>query len=426
MNAIATVIEPEAWEPPLVALVGMGVGDVSRCALRWIERGQILAGGIRLLGMFPDHPGRRIPLRSSLGDFLDTIKEVCRGERTVVLASGDPLFFGIGSRLISHMGKERVVVIPGITSIQGLFARLGEPWEGIQAVSLHGREDEAMESRLLHAVGRHSRVAVFTDPVHTPGWIARRLLEAGVVERSMVVGEDLGQPTESVREYALEEVLLREFSPTNLVAVFARDTGNAGEEQGRNLPILGFPEEAFEHEAGLITKLEVRAVVLACLRLCHGQVLWDLGAASGSVAIEASRIVPLRRVFAVEKREDRVRSLRENIRRFECFEISVVNGSAMEVVDSLPDPDRVFIGGSGDELEGIQTKVGNRLRPGGRVVQTAVTFETLERARHFWMHRGMEVGITQLQISRSVPLGRSERLDALNPVFVITASSAGA
>ncbi|NLI83229.1 MAG: precorrin-6y C5,15-methyltransferase (decarboxylating) subunit CbiE [Deltaproteobacteria bacterium] len=416
---------PEKWEPPVMVLVGVGVGpgDLTGDALRWIARGQVIAGAARHLGLFPEHPGRRIAWQSGLEPFLERLDEASRYERTVMLASGDPLFFGIGSRLIRQMGRDRVVIVPGITSVQALFGRLREPWEDVRVLSLHGREEEGLEWKLLYAVGRYPRLAVFTDPVHTPGWIARKLLDAGVAGRRMVVAEDLGQATENIGRYSLEEVLLREFSSLNLVAVFCEE--RSGRRDLTGIPVFGFSEEMFQHEAGLITKVEVRALVLASLQLGPGQVLWDLGAGSGSVSIEASRIAPLGRVIAVERDENRIRDLRENLRRFQCYEISAVHGNALDVMDGLPDPDRVFVGGSGGELERMLGKLSPRLRPGGRVVQTAVTLETLETARRFWKTMGMEVSVTQLHSSRSTSIGGSVRLDAMNPVFVITAFSRG-
>ncbi len=401
--------------------MGMSREDLSLAALRAIERAEVLAGGERHLSAFDSLRASKVPIQSDLDGFLSRIVDVSRKKRTAVLASGDPLFYGIGSRLISVLGRDRVLVLPNITTVQALFARLGEPWENVRVISLHGRDERISASRLLQAVGRHSRVTVFTDPRHAPGWIARTILEAGVTDRSMVVAEDLGLPTEMLRCFRLEEVPNQGFSPLNIVTVLSPIGGStSGSLDGRS-PVFGFPEEDFQHQGGLITKMEVRAVVLAQLRLCKGQILWDLGAGSGSVSIEAARIAPHGHVFAVERDEARFRDLTINARRFGCFEVSPVCGRASLVIDGLPDPDRVFIGGSGNELEAILEKVALRLRLGGRVVQTAVALDTLDRARDFWRNSPFDMCITQLQISRSAPIADSIRLHALNPVFVITA-----
>jgi precorrin-6Y C5,15-methyltransferase (decarboxylating) len=180
-------------------------------------------------------------------------------------------------------------------------------------------------------------------------------------------------------------------------------------------PVLGLGDEAFAHQRGLITKMEVRAVVLASLQLRPGLVLWDLGAASGSVAIEAARLTRLERVFAVEKDPDRFQQLLKNIGRFGCSAaILPVQGEAPEALQGLPDPDRVFIGGSGGESTAILEELVRRLRPRGYVVQTAVTLETLAELQAFWRRQPFELNIVQLQVNRSVPIGDAFRLEALN------------
>ncbi len=196
--------------------------------------------------------------------------------------------------------------------------------------------------------------------------------------------------------------------------------GAAGEHAGLR-QVFGFAESEFEREAGLITKMEIRAVALALLRLGPGQILWDVGAGTGSVSIEAARIVPLKRVFAVEKNESRYAKLLENIRNFGASGVEAVRGGAPEALDRLPGPNRVFIGGSGKALRDILDVVSIRLLPGGGVVQTIVLLETLEKVKNFWIDRGFEVSLTQLQVSRSAPMGNDLRLEALNPVFIVSA-----
>jgi precorrin-6B C5,15-methyltransferase / cobalt-precorrin-6B C5,C15-methyltransferase len=164
--------------------------------------------------------------------------------------------------------------------------------------------------------------------------------------------------------------------------------------------------------------MEVNADALAMLRLCPGQVMWDFGAGTGSVSIEAARVAGLERVFAVEKNESRYLKLLQNLEKFNVSVVEGICGTASEIADRLPDPDRVFIGGSGEDLEKILGIVAERLLPGGRVVQTIVLLSTLEEVRSFWKNRGFEVSITQLQVSRSVPTGEDQRLEALNPVFI--------
>jgi len=420
-------LDPDGWTPPVVALIGMGMGrdDLSLNALRWLERAEVLAGGKRHLELFPEHGGERIILQSPLEEAVERLSNLSARKRTAVLASGDPFFFGIGQRLVKSLGKERIIAFPNVTSVQALFARLGESWEDVKTISLHGREGASRYAEWLRLVGAHPKTALFTDPGHTPAWIAEQLCGAGITDRYMVVAEDLGLPAETIRRFSLEEAGKESFSPLNLVALFPKDSVEENGLRPSGRSVLGLPESAFRHEAGMITKMEVRAVVLAHLQLEADLVLWDLGAASGSVSIEAARLAPLRRAFAVEKNGARFKDLVENVKRFRCPEIQPILGRAMEVLDRLPDPDRVFIGGSGGDLHEILSVVANRLSSGGRVVQTAVTLDTLDDARSFWSGRPFETSVTQLQINRSVPIGKTQRLESLNPVFIITAWKTG-
>lgn len=416
----------EAWCPPLVLVVGMGTGvaDLSAAALRGIERAEVLFGGRRHLESFPEHAGRRIPLGKSLDESLAEIDAVSRHSRTVVLASGDPLFFGIGRRLIRFLGRDRVRVIPGVTAVQALCARVGFPWDDVRVFSLHGRGEG--DSEWLSSVRCDASVALFTDQHRSPAWIARRLIEAGLDRCRMVIGENLGQETEAVREISPREAIEGRFAPLNLCMVLPAeahrlDAGGPFDPDLEPVPVLGIEESLFVHEAGLITKLEVRAVALAKLQLRAGLVLWDIGAGSGSVSIEASRLAALKQVVAIERNVDRYRQLLENVRKLGGSPIEALSGDAAEKLGNLPEPHRVFIGGSGGDLRGILEQVAAKLTPGGRVVQTAVTLETFEEGRSFWKGRGWKLDVVQLQVSRAVPIGRSRRLEALNPVFVVTA-----
>lgn len=426
MRTFGGRLDMEEWRPPLVLLVGMGTGvaDLSALALGCIRRAEVLFGGKRHLESFPNHAGRRIPLGKSLDELLAELDAVSRLSRTAVLASGDPLFFGIGRRLIRSLGRDRVRVIPGVTTVQALCARVGIPWDDMRVFSLHGRGEG--DNEWLSAVRRDVSVSLFTDQRRSPDWIARRLIEAGLDHCRMVIGEDLGQQTETVREVSPHEALQGRFSPLNLCMVLpaegdGRDGGRAFDPVVESAPVLGIEESVFTHEAGLITKLEVRAVALAKLQLRAGLVLWDIGAGSGSVSIEASRLAPLKQVVAIERNVDRHRQLLENTRKLGGSPIEVLSGNAVELLGDLPEPDRVFIGGSGGDLRKILEQVAAKLRPGGRVVQTAVTLDTFEEGRSFWGERGWKLDLVQLQVSRAVPIGRSRRLEALNPVFVVTA-----
>lgn len=408
------------WNPPVIAVIGMGTGpeNLGPKAMEWIAAAEVLVGGKRHLDLFPGHPGEKIPLASPLSEQLEKIEELARQKRTAILASGDPLFFGIGRRLCAAFGAERLVVFPNVTSVQYLCALMCIPWDGVETVSLHGRHDSRKVGGMLAGVDFGRTIAVLTDPDHTPQWIAEELIRSGLSDCTLIVGEDLGSTKEKVRSFAPVQAAKESFSPLNVVLI--RPPVCSAVTGVETAPVFGFPEEAFEREAGMITKMEVRAVALASLQLGPGMTLWDLGAGTGSVSIEAARIVPLK-IFAVEKNESRYSQMLRNLEKFGVSGIEGVCGSASDAIGNFLAPDRVFIGGSGDDLDAILETVAERLLPGGRVVQTIVLLHTLERVRKFWAERGFELSISQLQVSRSTPTGKDLRMEALNPVFVVSA-----
>ncbi len=258
------------------------------------------------------------------------------------------------------------------------------------------------------------RVGVYTDRSFHPAEIARNLIACGVENHGMVVLEDLGLPSERIRSFEdLSRVAGESFSALSFVLV---------ERLGpvELPPILGLHDDEIFHEQGLITKQEVRAVGLSLLRIEPGHVVWDLGSGSGAVAIEASRMAREGMIFAVEQDTERIEQIQSNIRRAGAYVVEAVHGTMPGCLERLPDPDRVFLGG-GAGGKGVLEKVLDRLRPGGRLVIHMVLLGSMERARNLLEASGWSPGVTQVQIQRSRPLGGDLRLNALNPVFVLSA-----
>lgn len=422
-----TRTSPEQWTPPLVILIGVGMDreDLSFRAMGYIEHAEVLAGGKRHLVQFPEHSGTKIPLESPLDAALEEIERVSRERRTVVLASGDPFFFGIGPILARQVGEERLFTLPNVTSPQVLFSRIAQPWDHLQTVSFHGKETRPAHLDWLRLVQEKVPLACFTAEHRSPAWIAERLIEAGQDRCVLVIGEDLGSPRERIHRLSPAEAMREKYSPLNVVAVLPEEPVSpesvSAQEERDLYPVFGLGGEAFCHQGGMITKAEIRAVVLAQLQLCDGLTLWDLGAGSGSIGIEASRTVALKEVIAVEKDAARYEDLRHNIRKLGRGAVRALHGDARAVIDDLPDPDRVFIGGAGKPMVAILEKTVQRLRPKGRVVQNLVTFDGLCRAVSFWQGASFEFSVTQVQVNRSAALGSSFRFEPLNPIFVIMA-----
>ncbi|MGC2434134.1 MAG: precorrin-6y C5,15-methyltransferase (decarboxylating) subunit CbiE [Desulfobaccales bacterium] len=408
--------------PVQVVGLGMSPDDLTPRALKVIREAQVLVGGRRLLSYFPDHPAQKIPLGKDVEGALGQLPALAADLRVVVLASGDPNYYGVGPLVLKLLGPEQVVVHPNITAVQAACARLKMAWQDASVVSLHGRTFQPLAESLSRGA---DRVLVYTDPEHTPGAIARWLLARGQEEARLCVLEDLGQATERLTWLSPREALEQEFSPLNLVvilpgAALQPQAATGSQSGGLGHLHLGLPEEALARQGGLITKAEVRAVVLAKLALTPGLTLWDLGAGCGSVSLEASLLLPGGRIIAVEQDRDRAAQIRANRAKFGVTNLEVVCGRAPACLVDLPVPQRVFIGGGGRDLGEILPAVLGRLEPGdGRVVLTATLLNTLERARGVLAAAGWQMEVTLLQVSRSRPLADGAYMQAQNPVWIV-------
>jgi len=389
------------WLPPAVAEI--------------IKQAEILAGTDRLLELFPDHPGTKIRLTLPLKPWLEELGALqARGRRVVVLTSGDPNYFGLAKILLQTIDPQGVRVIPSTTVVQEAFARLKISWDRSEVVSLHGREGLGVfwsaVYRASHFCGS-GYLAIYTDADNTPSVIAKRLLGRGQQHWRMTVFEDLGHPEERVSSWSLYEAKLRKFSPLNLVIL---------ECLKRPEPIsLGMAEGSFVHEAGLITKREIRVVALGLLELQPRHLLWDLGAGSGSVAIEAAALLPHGSIWAVEKSPLRSEQIAANRAYFGAAQVEIVEDDSLAAMAHLPAPDRVFIGGGGRDLADIIRGAREKIKPEGLIVANVVNLEALNQAITAMSELNLDWSVTHVQTSRSEPLGSNHYLKPLNPVYLI-------
>ncbi len=395
-----------------VHVVGVGAEgrpSLTARAAELIDRADLLVGGERLLALFPESHAERLVLARGLDAAVVRIQAYLGNRRVVVLASGDPGFFGVARPLVDRLGKEQVEIIPNLSSVQLAFARIKESWEDATFVSVHGRP----MGELVDAVRGSRKVAILTDGTNRPAAIARSLRAAGIDGYRAYVCENLGGPDERVRELDLASLAELETSRLN-VLILLRE----GDRPVCGVWSHGIPEEEFHHRGGLITKAEVRLVSLARLGLCETSVIWDVGAGSGSVAVEAALIARRGRVYAVERSDD-VELIRQNVAKFGTDNVVVVRGEAPTALEGLPAPDAVFIGGSGGKLVAILEVVASRLRSRGRVVATAATLETAGAALAGLRQRGFAVEATLMQVSRSKELAGLTHFEALDPVFIV-------
>jgi precorrin-6Y C5,15-methyltransferase (decarboxylating) len=398
-----------------VAIIGMGLSpeDLTARHLRIIESADILVGGQRVLDCFKETSARKQVIDKNIAKAVKFIRDQMATRSVVVLASGDPLFFGIGSILIKALGPDNVDIYPNVSSVAAAFARIKESWSQVKVMSLHGRKNG---EAILRALKKGKTVAVFTDPTNNPARIAKRLIAADFAHTKMCVLESLGSSTERFGWYHLEQACKMTFSEPNLL-ILKRISGQGGIKKAVH---LGIPDQYFEHEKGLITKSEIRAVSLAKLQLGPGQILWDLGAGSGSVSIEASVLVRDGQVIAVEKNEKRITQIRSNIDQFKVTNVDVVQAVLPEGLGDLPPPDRIFIGGGGQNFKEILKEAVSFLRANGIVVINTVLMPNVFAATQTLETLGFKTSMVQVQVHHSRKMPWAERLEAQNPVWIIS------
>lgn len=401
-----------------ITLVGIGddgcIGLTSR-AITAISSADILAGGERQLEFFPEFHGERIALRGGLASSIDRIAELALDHSVCVLASGDPLFFGVGAQLIRKVGAEHVEVIAQPSSVQLAFSRIGVSWQDAGFLSVHGRPMAGLVTRLQ----RLAKAAILTDETNSPARVAAHLLAHGEIHWQAWVCECLGGPDERVRRFEIPALAEQSDVATLNVLLLLR-----ADPRWQPPPMIPFlHEDEFAKrmpKKGLITKREVRLLSLAALAIHPTSVVWDIGAGSGSVSIEAARLAPEGRVYAVEVDPESVQICGDNLRSHRVDNVVVVAGRAPAALAELEDPDAVFIGGSKGELAAIIELVLTRLRPGGRLVINAITLENASEAYQVLRRHQLIPEVTLLQVSRAEPLAHYLRYEALNPIQIFT------
>lgn len=409
-----------------VYVVGVGAegrASLTPRALAIVDRAELLVGGERLLAGFAESKAERLVLGSDPAGAVRQIEAHLGQRRVVVLASGDPGFFGIAKRLVGSLGKERVEIVPNLSSVQLAFARIKESWEDATFVSVHGRPLLGLAA----LVRRSHKVAILGDEVNSPALIAQSLLAAGVDGYRAYVCENLGGCDERVRGLDLVDLANSEASPLNVLILIQEEATKAQAAAEEGLPPVGawahgIADHEFYHRRprrGMITKAEVRLASLARLGLRESSVVWDVGAGCGSVAIEAALIAWRGQVYAVERGAEDVALIRRNVAKFGTDNVVVVHAAAPAALAALPTPDAVFIGGSGGQLLAILDLVAERLPAGGRVVVNAATLETAGSATAGLRERGLAVEVTLMQVSRSRDLAGLTHFEALDPVFVV-------
>ena len=416
----------------VIGVLDDGAASLSPTALALLRRADWVIGGARTLALLEDDIAPQAQRRDLTGQlsavpgWIAAAREA--GQTSVVLATGDPLCHGIASYLASRLCIEAVEVLPNLSTVQLACARLGLAWQDARIVSVHSKD--AGEWRvgaepghglyaLAQSLRQHDRLLVLTSPDNTPGRIARLIVAEGLGDDfQMAVAERLCTPDERVvAELSPHDAAQQTFADPNVVVLVR--------SQVRPQPVrMGLADSAYHQrqpDKGLITKQEVRAVSLARMQLRADSRVWDIGAGSGSVGLEAARLCPQGHVWAIEKNEADFAIAGQNARAFGVSNHTLVHGKAPEGLDAWPDPDAVFIGGSGGELHELIALCLRRLRTGGWLVMNFVTLENLASATQALQAQGAVWDVLQLQAARSKPILHMHRMAAENPVWIVCA-----
>ncbi|MEC7567194.1 MAG: precorrin-6y C5,15-methyltransferase (decarboxylating) subunit CbiE [Planctomycetota bacterium] len=339
---------------------------------------------------------------------------------TVVLAAGDPLFYGTARYLCDRLGKDRFEVIPHVSTMQLAFARVKENWDEAYLTNLANQPLPHVIEKIRIA----ERVGAFTDTEHGPQALAQALIAARIEYFTAYVCENLGSPDERVTSGELAEIADLQFDELN-VMILVRKAGSPDrpvEMIGKRL--FGNPDEMFlqtKPKRGLLTSSEIRCLALAELDLGATSVVWDIGAGSGSVAIEAAQIAPGGRIYAIEMDVDDFELIGINAERFGVTNVTAINGSAPEAWVDLPDPDAIFIGGTGRQLARIVRESLKRLKSGGRIVTDMASTDNLSEVQGILRESTGDVNVWMMNVARGNYQLESVRFDALNPKFLLSA-----
>jgi precorrin-6Y C5,15-methyltransferase (decarboxylating) len=405
-----------------VVIVGIGAEGAPGLSPRGrsaLASATFLAGGRRQLELVGPTPAELFTITSNLPELVARLRARGDEERCVVLATGDPLFYGVGHLLGQALGSDQLVVEPALSSIQLAFARAGVSWHDASVTSIHGRP---LKEALLSLLGK-PKIGLFTHDGSSPSAVASFLIDRGLGDYEAIVGERLGAVEERVTRCPLPGLVGRTFDPLNFL-ILLRDPGAARGPESDGDRAGCIPDALFaqpETPPILLTHADVRAIVVGRFRGLPDGPLWDVGAGLGGVAVGLSRAFPDREVVAVERSPEQMAYLRANRLRFGAYNMRAVEGNAPDRLGVEADPAGVFLGGSGGQLNPLLDCILHRLVPGGVFVANFVGLENLHQTLGRLRQAGWPHELSQVQISRGQDLAGLTVLTPERPVWVVQA-----
>ncbi len=403
----------------ILGVGGDGLAGLTARGRALLEAADLVLGSDHTLGRLPEVQAERLRIGGDLQEVVRLLEtRLGKGQRIVIVAGGDPLFYGVARYLCDRLGKERFEVLPHVSSMQLAFARIKESWEEAYLTNLDNHPLETVLDRIRTA----ETVGLFTSERHDPPGVARALLARGLDYFSAYVCENLGGPDERVTQGELAEIADMEFDPLN-VMILKRKPGRPDLPRPRGaLRRFGNPDDTFAQsrpKSGLVTQAEVRAIALAQLDVQPASVVWDVGAGSGSVAIEAALLAEPGTVYAIEMDAADYQLILANADRFGVTNIKALHGTAPAVFADLPAPDAIFVGGTGREVARLLEAGFAALRIGGRLVVNVATLETLSATYATLKHLAGGVEVLMVNLSRGTEQLETLRFEAVNPTFLL-------
>lgn len=404
----------------IVGIGDDGIDGLTPHARHLIDQAEVLIGPPSLLEKLPASKSQRV----SLGSDLEELKRAIAGlkdRRAVMLAGGDPMFYGISRYLTDAFGKERFEVVPHVSSMQLAFARVKESWDDAYLSNLATQPLD----RVVDGVRTAERVGLFTTETISPAVVAEALLDRRIDYFTAYVCENLGTPDETVTQGDLRSIREQTFGPMN-VMVLVRRQGAADRPSGsQRRRLFGNPDDLFlqsRPKRGLLTPSEVRCIALAELDLSAHSIVWDVGAGSGSLAIEAASIASKGKVFAIEMDAEDYGLMIENAKMFDVPTLIPVHGQAPQAWQDLPDPDAIFVGGSGRMVPDLVGDAAQRLQPQGRIVVNVSSPDNLVAVQAKMDSLKLRSDVRMINIARGQYQLDRIRFESLNPTFLVLGS----
>ena len=381
---------------PWLSVVGIGedgLAGLGSAAREAIENAEFVFGGKRHLALAADAiRGKALPWPAPFDIAMSDVLAL-RGRKVCVLASGDPFCYGVGVTLLRQVAAEETVSYPTPSAFSLAASRLGWALQDVECVSLHGRSIDLIRPHLHPG----AKLVALTSDESAPALLAALLSEAGFGRSHFTLLEVLGGPNQRIRSVDAKSFAFDEIDPLNVVAIEV-----VADEKSRILPYAqGLDDALFEHD-GQITKREIRAVTLSSLSPRRGELLWDIGAGSGSIGIEWMLAHPSLRAIAIEQHPERAERASRNAETFGVPGLEVVIGTAPDAFEGLPAPDAIFIGGGGSE-DGVLDGAIAALKPGGRLIANAVTLEM--EAVLLSAQARLGGSLIRLEVARASPVG---------------------